>query len=275
MHAPALAASPDIDFVGVWTRRPAAAKELAERYGVRAFAEFSDLLASTSAVSFAVPPAVQSELGTVAAKVGKSVLLEVPIGWDLAGAEELAEAVVAAGVISQVALTWRYIDPVRKFLATQETRPVRANGRVVRARPAPPQQISLWRRARGLLFDVGPHVTDFLDAALGPIVDVDAAAEGDDAVRLTLEHRLVGSSESSLSESTSIDYHIAEFKFTGSTGSTVVDCSAAEITADYATMFAEFARAVATKKAHELDVNHGLHIQRVIEAADSAVLLGR
>jgi predicted dehydrogenase len=277
VHAPALAASPDVDFVGVWTRRAAAAEELANRYGVRPFAQFRDLLASCQATSFAVPPAAQSELGSVAARLGKSVLLEVPISWDVAGAEELAEAVIASHVVSQVAFTWRYTEPVRRFL--QEQAPnmdtLGGRGQIVRARPDQRRETNPWRRERGLLFDLGPHVTEFLDAALGPIVDVDAFADPNGSVSLKMEHQVGRSSESTLAYSTAIDHDRAEFEFFGPEESTFVDCSAAEDGADYNTMFAEFAQAVRTGEPHQLDVRRGLHIQRVIEAADSALLLGR
>jgi predicted dehydrogenase len=276
VHAVALAESPEIDFVGVWARNAAAGEALAGRYGVRAFVQFRDLLGNCDAVSFAVPPAAQSELGSLAARLGKSVLLEVPIGWDLDSAEDLTKAVVASGVVSQVAFTWRYTETVRLFLEELAplTPPQAARGRVIRARTEPPRRTSQWRRERGLLLDVGPHVVDLLDAALGSIVEVDAGEDADGWVKLKLEHHLRGSSESSLSTGTGLDHDRAEFEFFGPDGATLVDCSDAEARADYGTMFAEFAGAVRTGDAHELDVRRGLHVQRVIEAADTKLLLG-
>src|SRR5688572_24645166 len=82
VHAPALAATPGIEFVGVWGRRPAAVEQLARQYDVLAFGHFLDLLDSCEALSFAVPPAVQSDLGSTAARARKHMLLEVPIAWD-------------------------------------------------------------------------------------------------------------------------------------------------------------------------------------------------
>lgn len=274
VHAPALAATQDIDFVGVWARRPAAVEQLARQYEVRAFSQFRDLLASCEAVSFAVPPAVQSDLGSIAARVRKSVLLEVPIAWDTAGAEALAEAVVASHVVSQVAFTWRYTDQVRNFLQEQASRPSPqgAKGRAVRAQPP---QASAWRQERGVLFDLGPHVADFLDAALGEIVDVDARPDENSSVRLGLEHRLNGSSETSLSTSTTSERDHVEFELVGPNGSRVVDVSDAVRTDAFMTMFSDFANAVQTGQSPALDVNRGLHVQRVVEAADTELLMGR
>ena len=137
-----------------------------------------------------------------------------------------------------------------------------------------PAQADRWRDERGLLFDVGPHVADLLDAAMGPVVDVDAEDDENAWVTLRLEHRLVGPSESTLGSSSTIDHDEAVFEFVGADGTTSVDCSDAERTADYATMFAEFANAAQTGEAHALDVNRGLHIQRVIEAADTKLRMG-
>jgi predicted dehydrogenase len=277
VHASALAASPDLEFVGVWTRRALAAEELTKRYDVSLFADFVDLLDACEAVCFAVPPAVQGELAGIAARAGKSVLLEVPIAWDLADAERLTETVVAAGVVSQVAFTWRYTAEVQRFLQAHgpDRRPRGGGGRVVKVQRDQPARADRWRGERGLLFDVGPHVADLLDAAIGPVVDVDAEDDENAWVTLRLEHRLVGPSESTLGSSSTIDHDEAVFEFVGADGKTSVDCSDAERTADYATMFAEFANAARTGEAHALDVNRGLHIQRVIEAADTKLRMGR
>jgi predicted dehydrogenase len=276
VHALAWAESPDVDFVGVWTRRAAAAEALGHRYAVRPFASFQDLLAGCDAVSFAVPPAVQSELASAAARLGKHVLLEVPIAWDIAGAEELTEAVAASHVISQVAFTWRYTQSVRSFLRVDVPRinPTGARGRVIQAEHDPREETGQWRHERGLLFERGPHVVEFLDAALGPIVEVDAFGDRSGSVDLRLEHSLGRSSESFLNASAAVDYDHVEFEFFTENGSTFVDCSASRALADYGTMFAEFANAVSTETQHELDVRRGLHVQRVIEAAETQLLRG-
>jgi predicted dehydrogenase len=276
VHAPVLVESPDIDFVGVWTRRPASAEELAQTYGIRAFPKFKDLLASCEAVSFAIPPVAQTELGVEAAKVGKHVFLEVPIAWDIAGAEALVEAVVASKVISQVAFTWRYTETVRRFLTelAPHLQLTGARGRAIRPQRDPRKEAGRWREQRGLLLELGPHVTEFLDAALGEIVEVDAFSDQSGSVGLKLEHRLVGSSESFLNYSTAIEQDHVEFEFFGEEASTFVDLSRGADWTDYAKMFAEFAQAVNTREPHELDVRRGLHVQRVVEAADTALLQG-
>ena len=271
VHAPALAATPGIEFVGVWGRRPAGVEQLARQYDVLAFGHFLDLLDSCEALSFAVPPAVQSDLGSTAARARKHMLLEVPIAWDTAGAEELASAVMASHVISQVAFTWRYTEPVRRFFREMESGPPfqGARGRVLRA--VPPQGGG-WRDERGVLFHHGPHVADFLDAALGEIVSVDARHGENSSVRLRLEHRLRGDSETLLGTSSAIERDEAEFELEGPDRTRVVDLSDAVGTADYTSMFSEFADAVQNGRMPALDVSRGLHVQRVVEAADTELL---
>ena len=116
VHAPVLAAGPATTLVGVWARRPDAAAELAAEHGATAFENYDDLVAACEAVAFSVPPDVQVPLAITAARAGRALLLEKPLGLDLDGAERLAGAVADAGAISQVVLTWRYSSAVRAFL---------------------------------------------------------------------------------------------------------------------------------------------------------------
>ena len=56
VHAPAIAAHPDFDLAGVWTRRPAVAAELAAAHGATAFDDFAALIDAVDVVAFSVPP---------------------------------------------------------------------------------------------------------------------------------------------------------------------------------------------------------------------------
>ncbi|CAM5596955.1 Oxidoreductase OS=Streptomyces aurantiogriseus OX=66870 GN=GCM10010251_29110 PE=4 SV=1 [Streptomyces aurantiogriseus] len=79
VHAPVLGAHEGLDFAGVWGRRPAAAKELADRHGTRAYDEVDALLADVDAVAVALPPDVQAELAVRAAEAGCHLLLDKPL----------------------------------------------------------------------------------------------------------------------------------------------------------------------------------------------------
>src|SRR4029450_14022349 len=82
---------------GVWARRPEAARALAEAHGARAVGNLEELWDSCEAVAFAVPPDVQAELATVAAGMGKHLLLDKPVALTVGAAADLAAAVAAAG----------------------------------------------------------------------------------------------------------------------------------------------------------------------------------
>jgi predicted dehydrogenase len=66
----------------------------------------------------------------------------------------------------------------------------------------------------------------------------------------------------------------AEVEIFGPGGGAALDCSRASGLHVYRTMYREFADAVRSGGAPALDARHGLHLQRVIESADTVVLLG-
>ncbi|MCT2279575.1 MULTISPECIES: Gfo/Idh/MocA family protein [Micromonospora] len=149
VHAPALAGSPAVRFAGVWARTPGPVHEIADRHHVRPFDHFAELLDHCDAVAFAVPPRVQAELAAVAAQRGKSVFLERPMAGDIAGAEELVEAVQRTRVTSQLALAWRYSTEVRRFLHSEvkRIRPNGGAGRLISAMVCSPAVCNLSRWA--------------------------------------------------------------------------------------------------------------------------------
>ena len=273
-YAPALAACVDVRFLGVWARSSAPARSLAEHYGAQTYQRYSDMLDDCDSVVFAVPPAVQTELGTAAAHRGKAVLLNEPIGGDLAGAEQLAKAVTAAGVVSQLALAWRYTPAARHFLTVEapKTWPKGGTGRVVSGVLSAGQSISTWRRRRGVLLDQGGDLVDLLEAALGQALTVRAHGDPQGWVGLLLEHEGGRFSEASLYGTASPDATHSEVEVFGAGGSAVVDCAAAVGPDTFQTMIQEFAAAVESGRPHDLDVRHGLHLQYVLDAADTELL---
>jgi predicted dehydrogenase len=66
----------------------------------------------------------------------------------------------------------------------------------------------------------------------------------------------------------------AEVEIFGPGGTAALDCTGVVGPPAYRTMYAEFAAAVEQQRTPVLDVEHGLHLQRVIESADTGVLLG-
>lgn len=273
VHAPTFAAGPETALSGVWARRPEAARRLAERHGAPAFDDVDELFERSDAVAFAVPPDVQAELAARAARTGTAVLLEKPIAADLVGAEELARAVDAAGVASLVVLSWRYAASVRRFLdAAQGFEASGGSGRFVSGSALGGRFATPWRLDRGPLLDLGPHVVDLLDAALGNVSVVHAVGHRHGWVNLVLEHPGGVTSSASLCASSAVEPSRAGVELYGPDGVLEVDCSAAVDASAFTTLRRELAGLVRTGSPHPLDVRRGLHLQRLLADAEQQLL---
>lgn len=272
---PMLAASEDVDFVGIWSRRPEPAAELAQHHGVRAFTELAELFDACDAVTFSVPPSVQATLAAQAATAGLAVLLDKPVGANLAEAEALAAAIDAAGVVSQVIFTNRYFDATREFIAKArafDSYGGRAaffgDGCVPGTYFATP-----WRVAEGGLLDLGPHVLDSLDAALGTIVSIKATGDPQRLVLLECQHDNGRISQAALSATTQqaggliVEVHGLQGRLSLDVSAFTPEQSAAEFATAQRTILTEFTAAVRAGVSHQLDVHRGVHLQRLIDDA--------
>jgi predicted dehydrogenase len=274
VYAPALASCPGAQFAGIWAPAEQPAGPLAESYGVTAYDHFDRLLDRCDAVAFAVPPGTQPDLAGAAARRGKAVLLGVPIAADVGGAQELAETATAAGAVTQIALTWRFASAVRTFLSSSVPRiwPIGASARLRTADLAPRQAVRPWRAEMGVLLSLGPHLVDLLDAALGRVGQVRAHDDPRGWVGMVLEHSAGRFSEVSLTAGAEAETARADVEVFGSGGEAAIECEAAAGHDAVETMIGEFAQAADAGRSHELDVNRGLHVQRIVEEAGASLL---
>ena len=267
VHAPMLAGHSGTTLAGVWARRPEAATEVAAANDAPAFDDYDALLDACDAVAFAVPPDVQSDLAVRAARAGKTLLLEKPLALDVDAARRLVDAVDDAGVGSQLVLSWRYAAAVRSFLdAVAASEPIGGRGHFLSGAALGGLFATPWRLEHGPLLDLGPHVVDTLDAALGPVVDVRARGDSRRWVGLLLEHEGGLSSEVSLSMRTSVEPMRAGAEVYTETGAFEVDAAASVGPDAIATVVDELI-ATAAGTPHPLDVHRGLHLQQVLDAA--------
>jgi predicted dehydrogenase len=191
-HAPALASTEGIELAAVWGRNPQAASALAASYQAEAHEEIEAFLAAVDGVAFAVPPDVQAPIAATAARAGKHLMLEKPIATSDAGADELASAVAEAGVASVVFFILRFRAETRAWLAE-----VTAHGgwmgglgswfgsSLLDSSPFN----TPWRRDKGALWDLAPHMVALLWAALGPVTAVTADRGPGDVSHLILHHQ--------------------------------------------------------------------------------------
>lgn len=266
-HAPMFAGHPDTTLTAVWARRLAAAQDVAGRHGASAHDSFDRFLDEVDAVAFAVPPHVQSDLAARAARAGKALLLEKPVAIDVAGAERLAGVVDATGVPTQMMLTWRYADTVRALLdEVSRTVPIGGRGRFLTGGFLGGMFATPWRLDHGPLFDLGPHVIDLLDAALGPVVGIRAHGDPHRWVGLLLDHEGGATSEASLTAYSPIEPARAGIEVYTPEG--VLEVDTVGISAAVATTVVdEFVATARTGRPHPLDVHRGLHLQRLLATA--------
>ncbi len=163
-HAPALASTAGIELAAVWGR---------------------------NAEAVAIPPDIQAELAVRAARAGRHLLLEKPIATTEQAADVLARAVQDAGVASVVFFTARFQADVRAWLASVAEHRW-SGGTAVWLGSALAERSPFntpWRREKGGLWDLGPHLVSLLWASLGPVTAVTADAGTGDVTHLILHHK--------------------------------------------------------------------------------------
>jgi predicted dehydrogenase len=268
MHARMLAAGPETELAAVWARRPEAAQETAAPYGAPVAATFEELLDRSEAVAFAVPPAVQAELAVQAVRAGKPVLLEKPLGPDLASARRLADAVAEQGVVSQLVLTKRYLPATRDFLrdaAELEVTGARScylHGAFLGGDFATP-----WRLAQGALYDLGPHLLDLLDLAVGPISSVRGTGDSRHWIELTCEHENGAISQASLSGSVRLPKARTRVELYGPGQDLVYDTAQLDHEEAWPVLRREFAAAVRSGVPSPINAARGLRLQELLAMA--------
>ncbi|MFE9020762.1 Gfo/Idh/MocA family protein [Streptomyces sp. NPDC007808] len=272
-YAPALSRHDELEFTGVWGRRPAAAKELADGYGVRAYDDVDELLADVDAVAVALPPAVQADLAVKAARAGCHLLLDKPLATTVEEGRAVVEAVDEAGVASVVFFTVRFQPETDAWIHEQAARKDWFTGRAewlgsVFSADGSPFAASPWRREKGALWDVGPHALSVLLPVLGDVRRVAAAAHGPgDTVHLVLEHAGGASSTLALSLTAPPAAEGATVELRGAAGVELLPQSTES--AVYALLRAGDALldASRTGHAHACDARFGLRVTEILAAA--------
>jgi predicted dehydrogenase len=272
VHGPVFAAGPETHLAGVWSRTAANAEALAQQCGTRAFETLDALIDACDAIAIAVSPGAQPEFAIRAARAGKAVLLEKPIAFDVATAQRVADAISEAGVGSLVVLTYRFHGPTREFLARAQRfdalggRGCFLSGAFLGDSPFATD----WRLERGCLLDVGPHIVDLLDAALGEVVEIDAAGDVHGWVALTMRHASGATSQASLCCRCAMESR-TEVEIFGPQGVLTLDGRSGSRTDTFATLRAEFAEVARTGASHPADVQRGLHLQRLLARAEASM----
>ncbi|MFI6013200.1 Gfo/Idh/MocA family protein [Streptomyces sp. NPDC051243] len=273
-YAPALSRHEELDFAGVWGRRTAAAKELADSYGVPAYDDVDALLADVDAVAVALPPSVQAEMAVRAARAGRHLLLDKPLALTVEEGRAVVEAVEAAGVASVVFFTTRFQPETEAWIAEQAAAEGWFTGRAqwlgaVFSGDGSPFAASPWRREKGALWDVGPHALSVLLPVLGDARRVTAAAHGPgDTVHLVVEHIGGASSTLALSLTAPPAAAGAAVELRGATGVTLLPESSESAVSALVRAGDALLAASRTGRAHACDAAFALRVTEILAAAE-------
>jgi predicted dehydrogenase len=177
-HARVLASLTGVEVAAVADRDPARAHAVAADHGARVCAGHDDLLKvpDLAAVYVCVPPFAHGEVERAILEAGLPLFVEKPLAADLETAEQLAEAVERAGVVTATGYHWRHLDTLalaRSLLAERPARLLQAAW--VGRQPDPPW----WSRrsgSGGQVVEQATHVVDVLRVLGGEVTAVEARA---------------------------------------------------------------------------------------------------
>jgi len=270
-HAPALASTEGVELAAVWGRNASAAADLAASYHAAAHHDLAAFLADVDAVAFAVPPDVQAPIAIRAAGAGKHLLLEKPVAIAAGDADALADAVQRAQVASVVFFTARFQADVRAWLAR-----VTATGGWAGAcavwlgtalRPDSPFNTP-WRRDKGALWDLAPHLVSLLWASLGPVRSVTARSGLGDVTHLILQHQTGVTSTVTVTLDATEGAQFADLYLWGQAGRSVAPMETDQPVTPLRTALTELvANARSGRPGHPCDVQFGRAVGRILADA--------
>ncbi|MEO5828988.1 MAG: Gfo/Idh/MocA family oxidoreductase [Rhodanobacter sp.] len=113
--------SPHIQFTAGATRSPDKARDFAQSHGLRLLADYEAVLADPEidAVVLATPHSLHTDQIVAAARAGKHVFSEKPLGLDAASAQRAAQACADHSVTLGVGYNWRYqpaLQAIRRLI---------------------------------------------------------------------------------------------------------------------------------------------------------------
>ena len=273
-HATALAAHPGTELVGVWGRDPAKTEAFAARFGIRGHADLDRLLAEVDAVAIAVPPDVQAELAVAAAAAGRHLLLDKPLALSVEAADRVAAAAAERQLATLVFFTLRFLPEVAAWMEeATATGDWRGGGGAwlgsVFTEPSSPFAGSPWRRRKGALWDLGPHLLALALPVLGPVESVSAATTPPEAVNLILYHQGGVRSTLTLSQSVPPPAALIRFQVQGAGGRFAVPRFKLDHLVALEAAVGQFVAMVAAgDTSHPCDVRLGRDTVAVLEAAE-------
>lgn len=179
-HIPEYLDNSDVKLIGLFDLNQERAKELAEKYGCKAYESTEELLkdSEVDAVSICVANHVHAEITIQALKAGKHVLCEKPMATTLEDCEEMARIADACGKKLMIGQNQRFAkahSEAKKLIQQGEigdvisfTTTFRHGGPETWSVDAGPQNWFFDRKkaAMGAMADLGVHKTDLIQYLL-------------------------------------------------------------------------------------------------------------
>jgi predicted dehydrogenase len=278
-HAPGLAAHGDVEFAGVWGRDEGKAAALAGEYGAKAYARVDALLDEVEAVAIALPPAVQAPLALRAARAGKHLLLDKPVAFEPAVADEIADAVADRKLASIVFFTHRFLPDFAGFIEQAMETGGWTEARVDHVGSiydeGNPFGASAWRRESGGLWDVGPHAVATVLPVLGTVTEVSAMVAPHDMTHLLLRHATGAVSTITLSVDGPPAAAREETVFAGEAGIRMAPEIRWEPIVAFQHALDELIASAAGTLRPAMDVRFGAEVTAILAAAEEAARSGR
>jgi predicted dehydrogenase len=278
-HAPALTAHESVELVGVWGRNPDKAAELASLHHAKPYAEIDALIADVDAVAIALPPDVQAPIALRAARSGKHLLLDKPVAFTKAEADEIVDAVASRDLASVVFFTRRLMPQIEEFVASAQQAEGWLEGRVDHVGSiygeGNPFGASAWRRESGGLWDVGPHALALLLPILGPVTEVTAMAGVRDMIHVLTRHEGGAIGTLTLSVDAPPAAGREEAVIAGEAGVRIVPAAPWDPVPALGRAIDQLVAAAAGGPQPELDVRFGARITAILAAAQEAIRTGR
>jgi predicted dehydrogenase len=177
-YALGLMSNPEVELVGVFSRRPERAGAMADKFGIPLATRHFDQLLSIpylDAVAIVTPNSTHAQLVQAATRAGKHVICDKPLALTGPEAERLLRAAEQAGVRHVTFVPYRFSPAAA---AMKQAMTEAQAGRLVSVRAGwgvdLRQEPLRWRFQRslsgpGVLADLGAHILDLLIWWVGPI----------------------------------------------------------------------------------------------------------
>lgn len=180
LHAEAMKATPEAEFVAIYSRSRDKADQYGKKYGVQGFCDIREMIvaAGVEVVVVCTPHPAHRDAAIAAVEAGAHVLVEKPLGSTLQECDEMLNAARQAGVRLGTVCQRRFYAPVQRLRrAIDEGKigtPALGTVLMLGWRDEKYYESDPWRgkwqsEGGGVLVNQAPHQLDLLQWFMGPI----------------------------------------------------------------------------------------------------------